>query len=208
MLPHMQLIVTEDEMHLQINEFCADSLEDLRTIWHELQDKYLGYAIDFCYHNCPVPDDFMSEIGAEVLESCLETRLFQNNFTSVNGLELTTVTASNYEKFATLHDNAKDMFWTSERIKKDLSHWRISMYNDSYILMRIGSDYAEIYKLEATDQYIKASLLSHAAEYAFKSKKSNLLYMVDDDGSSELEMVQSLGFAICGKYIAYRTIVK
>ena len=208
MLPHMKLIVTEDAKHLQVNEFYADDPGDLRDIWQKLREKYLGYEIDFCYHNCHVPVEFMSEIGAEVLESCLETRLFQDNIISVNGLELTTVTESNFDMFATLHDKLEGMFWTSERIKRDLSLWLIYMHNENYVLMRLGNETAEIYALEAADQHIREALLSQAAEYAFKLKKENLLYMIDEDAASELEMVQSLGFAVCGKYIAYQTIIK
>ena len=111
-------------------------------------------------------------------------------------------------RFATLHDKLEGMFWTSERIKRALSFWLIYMHNENYVLMRLGNEIAEIYVLEAADQYIRKALLSQAAEYAFKMKKENLLYMVDEDAASELEMVQSLGFVICGKYIACKTIIK
>ena len=208
MLPHMKLIITEDAMHLQINEFYADNPEDLRAIWRGLQDKYLGYEIDFCYHNCDVPVDFMYEIEAYVLESCLETRLFQDAFTPISGLDVIIVTESNFDRFASLHDKvSQGMFWTSERLKKDLSHWLIYMYCENYVLMSLGNEAAEIYGLEAAERCIRKLLLSQAAEYAFKVKKANVLYMIDDDAHSELEMVQSLGFVICGKYVAYSTII-
>ena len=210
MLPHMKLIITEDARHLQINEFYADNPEDLRNIWQSLREKYSGYEIDFCYHNCDVPVDFMNEIGAKVLESCIETRLFPDKFASGGGLEVVTVTESNFDMFASLHDKvSQGMFWTSERLKKtDLSRWLIYVHDESYVLMFLGNEVAEIYGLESNDRRIKELLLSKAAEYAFLANKANVLYMIDDDAPSELELAQSLGFVVCGKYVAYQTTIR
>ena len=206
----MKLLVWEADKHIQANEFRVDDAEGFRSFWRDLQDKYMGFKIDFCYHNCDVPTEYMAEIDARLLESCIETRLSPDKFSPALGeYMLTPVTEENYADFAALHDRVDpDMYWTSERLIKDISRWLIYLYEDGYVLLNLYSDIAEIFALEATDRNIRTALLSQASQYAFEAGKSGVLYMVDDDADVELEMVQSIGFAICGKYIAYQATVK
>lgn len=209
----MKLSVWENEKGLQIDDYNGNSMEEFRAFWRDLKDKYTGYTVDFCYHNCFVPVDFMLDIDAKVLESCIETRLSQEHFILVNNYELTLVTNENFAEFATLHDNAhpesSGMFWTSERVYEDFNNWLMYMHGSNYILMRLGrSNVAEVYALEAMDKNIGENLLSKASEYAFKSGKTGILQMVEDNALAELEIVKSVGFVPCGKYIAYQAIIK
>ena len=211
MIPHMKLFVTETEKHLQIDEFHANNIADLRIYWQNIRDKYMGYDADFCYHGehvSHIPEEFLSEIGAEILESCIETRLFQKNFIPTDKLDLIPVDEANFASFALLHDKVQGMYWTSERLKKDLTPWLIYMYGDSYVLMRLGKgEFAEIYALEAADMHVKKALLSQAAEYAFKMNKANVLWQIDDDAHADLELSQALGFEVCGTYVAYSVLI-
>lgn len=207
----MKLHVWKTEKHIQVNEFNADSINAFYTFWKDLQDKYMGFTIDFCYHNCSVPVDFMLEINAKVLESCIETRLNKELFTPVYDYELTLITNENFAEFAVLHDNTNplsSMYWTSERIKKDLSRWVIYIYRNNYVLMNLGGNVSEIYAIKTTDKNIGKALISKASEYAFKAGKTGVLQMVEDDALTELEMTQSVGFVPCGKYICYQSIIR
>ena len=208
----MKLYVWETEKHMQVNEFHVDSIEDFRVFWRDLQDKYMGFKIDFCYKKRPVPVDLMLEINAEILESCIETRLAKENFKPVYEYELTLVTKENFAEFAALHDKAhpetSGMYWTSERINKDLSSWLIYMYENNYILAKIRDDELEFYAVEATERRIGETLISKVAEYALKVGKSSILAMVEDGASEELAMYLSVGFVPCGKYIAYQTVIE
>lgn len=209
----MKLHVWGTKKGLQVEGFRAGSMEDFRIFWKELQNQFMGLTIDFCYKDCPVPVDYMSEINAKVLESCTKTTLSQDDFIPANDYELTLVTRENFEGFAQLHDNAcpesSGMYWTSERVYEDFDNWVMYMYGSNYILMRLGrSDEAEVYALKTADKDIGANLVSGASEYAFKAGKTSILQMVEDEEEAELEIVKSVGFLTCGKYIAYRSVVK
>ena len=208
----MKLYVWEDERHIQVNEFYVDNMEKFHIFWKDLQEKYMGFTIDFCYHNCPVPIEYMLKINAVLLESCVETRLTQENFTPVEMYDLTLVTTENFKKFAKLHDLANPvssgMFWTSERIKKDLTRWLIYIYENNYVLMRMGNDESEFYAIETMDRSIGEILISKASKDAFKAGKTGILVMVDDDDLKKLEMYQGVGFLPCGKYIAYQSTIR
>ena len=206
----MELIIfDEDEKHLQINDFCAETPEDCRAFWRELRDKYAGYDVDFCYHNCDVPIDFMEEIGAVMLESCVEMRVAQENFSPVFGDEMTPVTDENFAVFAAVHDKTNPgMYWTSERIARDLDRWRIYTREDSYVMISLWDDIAEIFALEAADSEEGAALLSAAAEFAFGAGKTGVLFMVDDGAEIQCEAARIVGFAACGRYTAYRGVVE
>ena len=212
----MQIIINknknESENHIQINDLTITDLKANPNFWRDLQDKYANCEIDFCCHNlknCEIPVEFMREINANLLESCVETRLTRENFTPVHGLELTLVTYENISIFTELHDKTNpEMFWTGKKISRDLSQWRIYMRENSYILMSLWGDISEIFALEIQDEFIGAVLLSAAAEFAFESDKKSVLFMIDDGAIIQVKAAQSAGFTKCGKYIAYRGIVK
>jgi hypothetical protein len=144
-----------------------------------------------------------------LLESCVETRLSPENFVPTDGCELTIVTNGNFAEFAALHDNANPaMYWTSERIIRDLSQWCMYMYKSNYILMRLTNDEAEIYAIKASEKYIGETLVSAASKCAFKIGKPYILYMIDENAPGELEIAQTVGFTGCGKYVAYQTVIQ
>ena len=205
----MDIITWESDKHIQINDLNPDDLKNDPSFWRDIQNKYAGYEIDFCYHNCEIPVEFIAEIGAALLESCVETRLVQQNFTPICRFEPTLVTNDNLSTFKALHDKANPgMFWTSEKISQDLSRWNIYMCEDSYVMMSLWSDVSEIFALEATNETTGAALLSAAAKFAFETVKTGVLFMIDDDAIIHAKAAQSIGFVECGKYIAYRGIVK
>ena len=209
----MKIIVDENDKHIQINDLYVENLESFLSFWRDLQNKYAGYEIDFCYHNCEVPIEFMHDIGMTLLESCVETRLVQKNFAPVymDCIEPTLVTLENFAAFSILHDKTNpEMFWTSEKISKDLSRWRIYMYGDSYAMMSLWGDVSEIFALETlnSNESVGAVLLSEACKFAFETGKTGVLIMIDDDSPVQVKTAKSVGFIECGKYAAYRGIIK
>lgn len=202
----MEIIPNEKEKHIQINDLDFDNNFEYHNFWRDIQSQYNGYEVDFCYHNCNVPIDFMKEIGAVLLESCIESRLLHDKFTPVYGIkEGAFVTEKTFSVFKLLHDNLDPkMYWTSERIGRDLSYWSIYICDDSYVLMSLWGDTPEVYALVTTNADDGAALLSAVTEYAFKMGKNSILFMIDDCSKIQFDAARSVGFATCGKYIAYR----
>ena len=201
----MEIIIEDAEKHIQINEFLAETPEGYRSFWQDLQNKYSGYEIDFCYHNCDAPAKFMGEIGANLLESCVEMRLAAGTFMPAEESEPLRITNENFERFAALHDkDESDMYWTSARVWQDLSRWCIFVCGDSYVMMSLWGDVPEIFALEAEDEARGAALLSAAVTSAFSAGKTAVLFMANEDAQVQTDAALSVGFAKCGKYVAYR----
>lgn len=204
----MEIIIEEAEKHIQVNDLPAGDEDVCHSCWRELQDKYMGYEVDFCYHNCEVPLAFMEEIGASLLEACSEMRLAQSDFVSVSGFEPLRVTEENFSMFTTLHDKVEaGMYWTSERIGQDLSRWCIFVSENSYVMMSLWGNTPEVFALEDADAASGAALLSAAAAFAFNMGKKSVLFMADDSAKAHIDAARSAGFVECGKYVAYRGLI-
>ncbi|MCL2461689.1 MAG: hypothetical protein FWF44_03425 [Defluviitaleaceae bacterium] len=197
--------IDQTERYIHINGFHADDIEKSRAFWRDITAKYPGYTADFCYRNCGAPVEFMREIGAVLQDSCIETRLARADFVPVPNSRATLVTGGNFAAFAELHDRANpDFYWSSERIGRDLSRWRIFTRGRAYVMMSLWYDPAEIFALEAAGAGEGAALLSAEAEYAFETGKTYILFMTDDDRPAQREAALAAGFAACGRYSSYR----
>ena len=201
--------VIEFEKHIQVNDLDGRSLAMCRTCWKELLGKYLGYTVDFCFHNTEVPMAFMDEVGAMKLEACLELRLKSESFTMYGSIEACELNVDSFPFFAELHDALNpDMYWNSSRIAEDPDRWFIRLYGTSYIMMSQRSDRPEIYALACKDADEGSRLLSMAAVHAFSGSCNELLYMVDEGNEKLLSAAKHIGFALCGFYSAYRGVVR
>jgi len=207
----IEIHVEEAENYIQIND-CDD--EALRAAWPQVAAAYPGFEVVFCYHNRPVPVDFMNEIDAELLESCIEMRLPRKDFTAQKqpSLEITRVTEENFAEFAEFHDQrnpAPDMYWTGRRIKDAFEKWSVfALYDNGqitgYALMAMWqAKQGEIFCIEALDIAIGKVVASTAITHAFAEGKPEILNMVDR-GSQEEAISLELGFSAVGYYIAYR----
>jgi hypothetical protein len=204
----MDVIEIADK-HVQVNDYYAESAEEFNVFWQGLKEKYAEHSVDFCFHNCEVPIEFMVMIGAKMLESCVETRLLQEKFSPVYGHSTGRVTNDSFAAFAKLHDEKNpDMYWTGEKIGSDLSRWYINTFDDSYVLMSLWDDVAEIFVLETEGMDINKRLLTTAAAFAFEEGKASVLYMIDTDAPARLEAARLVGFTECGRYTAYRGYTK
>lgn len=205
----MKIIANEDIRHVQINEFLAKNTEDYFCAWLDIKGKYEGFNIDFCYHNCDAPVEFMNKIGANLLESCVESRLVRKKFSPICGFEARFVTNENINEFIITHKKTNpEMYWSSEKIAEDLSRWCIYTHGEYYVMMSRWGDVAEIYALEAANPTDGAILLSMAVKFAFETDKKSVLMMIEDNAYIETEAARIVGFEECGRYVAYRGIVE
>jgi len=203
----MEILINEKEKHIQINELYQDDLEGYYALWQNFKNNYAGYEIDLCYHNCDSPIAFMEKIGVDLLESCIEMRLFSENFTPIDGFGAVSVTDKNFALFKALHDRANPgMFWTSERISQILCQWCIYICGDNYLMMSLWKD-PEIFALQSSNAANGAYLLSVAASNVFQTDKPCILMMVDKNSPFLYDSARLVGFVECGRYVAYRGIL-
>jgi hypothetical protein len=202
---NMEVIHFENENYVEIKNYMPENAEGFNAFWRELNEKYPGCMFDFVYNNTDAPEELLAGIGAEKIDSCFEMRLTHASFLTVaceNGVRL--VTPESFDSFAVLHDRINpDMYWTSERIRADLTRWRIFRRGEAYLLLSFWSN-VEVYAVEAEDTETKASLLCAAAEYAFGEGRDGVLWMVDDYAPGDVALAERIGFTQTGRYQCYR----
>jgi hypothetical protein len=201
------LIEPEDRL-IQLDDVTETEVPE---VWRQIKKEYPGFTVDFCFHNTVAPIDFLREIKAEVLEDCIELRLAPGDMKDIQVKKTVPVDEENFEQFALFHDKVKDpeMFWNSEKIRKNRAEWGISALYDSgeikgYAMIRSGW---EIYCVTADNIEAKvaltAAMVSVAEKKAFPAGKE-VLFMVDRDDYPTLDAASQLGFRRAGFYIGYR----
>ena len=205
-----ELIITPEENYIQINDTPEPAL---RAAWPQIVRDYPGHEINFCYHNNRPPVGFMTEIGAEILDDSLEMRLPRGDAVFIPSPDILPVTEADFDIFAPFHDlRSPDMYWTSRRIKQDLSRWVLFMSQaegqiNGYVMTAMWDPkQAEFYAVEAPDLATGKALAVTAAAHAFEAGKPEILFMTDE-GSLEKEIALALGFEIRGYYISYRIVL-
>jgi hypothetical protein len=119
------------------------------------------------------------------------------------------ITENDFDVFSSLHDERNpEMYWTSERIKKDLTRWGIFvLYSGKqitgYILISMWNQtQAEIFCVEATESTHGESLITAASAYAFENGKIEVLYMADESTIGH-KAALTTGFCATGYYKGY-----
>ena len=201
----MAMYVFEEDKNILFKEHFEKSAGDYRKFWQELCEKYPGWTVDFVYRNCEPPAEFITEIGARILETHIITELTSETFDCSNEPKATPVTAENFNIFAKLHDNVDTEFaYPNARIAEDMSRWRIFMQSDAYVMMSFWNDTPEIFILEISNADEGALLLATAASYAFSNGIAKLDFFIDANRPIEMEAALRAGFTACGMSIAYR----
>jgi hypothetical protein len=202
----IESFVEDNDRYLQINDIRN---ADLIRILERLQTDYMGYDIWFCYHNTEPPVETLNKIGAVLEDDNIEMRLTDDNFLPFETFDVVRVTDDNFEEFSAYHNERNpDMYWTSERIERDLSRWGIfTLWTDSkitgYILLSMWDSFqSEIYCVDATDNIRCQVLISSAAKYAFDNGKKELLYMADENTNGHIA-AEAVGFTRTGFYKGY-----
>jgi len=204
----VEILLDEPEHYIQINDSGESSL---RTAWPQIVAGYPGYEVFFCYHNNEPPIAFMNEIGAELLDDSLEMRLPRKDIPFTSSPNIVRVTEANFDNFAIYHDITNpgpDMYWTSKRIKKDLSMWLIFISQskgqiNGYIMLSMWDTVcAEIFCLDAMRLEDGVAIASTAIAAAFEAGKTEILYMTE--GKLGEVVAKKLGFSHRGYYKGYR----
>ena len=182
---------------------------DLSRIWGGVQAAYPDYDTWFCYHNTEPPLAWLNEIGAALEDDCAEMRLLPARFQPGDTLGAGRVTGADFAAFAAYHDACNpNMYWTGERIGRDLSRWGIFVLRAddaiiAYLLLALGDPLRpEIFCVQAFDAAQHKALISIAAGTALEGGAKELLYMADPYGAGHTAAL-SVGFAVTGFYKGY-----
>ena len=220
----VEVLIEPTHKYIQINDATDD---DLRGIWQKLQEKFPKHEAVFCFRNVPVPQSFMTEIDAKLIDDSLEMRLSPADFENflravianvspdspakISVVGVTPITAENYDKFAAFHDQTvPDMYWNSTRILEKIDLWRIfacfenEKITDYALLMQPA---AEIFGCQTSNIDHAKALLAAASQEAFVSGAEELLYMIDKDQEICKNAAVALGFRMCGYYRGYRIVL-
>jgi hypothetical protein len=203
----IMVFVEDSDHYLQIDDICD---ADFKRIWQHLKNDYVNYDKWFCYHNMECPSEILTgELGAVLEDDNIETRLTSLDFNKYDDYGIMRVTDENFAEFAVYHDELHpEMYWTSERLKRDLSRWGIFILQvdnkiAGYIILSIRDALAEIFCAETSNSIQRETLIAYASKFAFDNGKDEVLFMVDKN-SIDYKAALSVGFNVTGFYKGYK----
>jgi len=211
MISDIEILLDESENYIQINDGNESAL---RNAWPQIVSSYPGHEVVFCYHNNESPVGFMTEIGAEILDDCIEMRVPSREITPTPP-HITRVTEDNFDTFALFHDKHMEEGvgnWTSRRLKQAFGDWCIFMsladgqINGYTTAAMWYPNQTEIYCIVAPDLETGKALAAAAVNHTFEVGKAEVLFMADRD-SLEKEIALELGFEIKGYYVGYSVVL-
>jgi len=201
----IEILFEDADHYLQIEDISG---ADLSMIWEQIIATYGNYDKWLCFHNTDGPLDLLEELGAVLEDDCIEMRLYADKINYSEALRVERVTDETFGEFAALHDSRiSDMYWTGERLGRDLSKWGIfclrtdGQITDYTIMSMRHPAEAEIFCVEASDSTRCRELFAFASKYAFDNGKNYVLYMADD--AMRHDAALDVGFAVTGFYKGY-----
>jgi len=204
----IDVFVQESENCVQINDI--DGLA-LLEIWEPLRNIFPGYELVLCFHDVP-PLDALKSMNAELLEDCLDMRVYSHKFVPHNSTAVAPLSKNNFASFAALHNNVNpECGATSQLICNKWDNWRVFTINNNEIIgyaiiglaMR-DENMGEVYAVWANSHTQHMSLLSAVTQCAFENSKKKVVYMIDRDNATALKSALALGYKEVGFYIGYR----
>jgi hypothetical protein len=142
-------------------------------------------------------------------DDCIQMFLYTDKINESKTIGVEQVTDKSLSEFSIIHDERRtDMYWTGERLSRDLSRWgvfclrRDGQISDFIIISMRDSTQAEIFCVEASEMKRRVNLITFAVKYAFDNGKTEVLYMVDND--TEHESALAVGFIVTGFYKGYK----
>ena len=203
----IEVQVEHADHYLQMNDLCA---AELGSVWAALEAQYADYEKLLCYHQPEIPEAMLAEMGAVLVDDCIEMRADAERFADAQAHGVVRVGEQTFAAWAAHHDQChQDMYWTGERIGRDLSRWAIfALWANErmagYLLLAMWHPgEAEIFCVVAADSAQAEALLTAAARFASQSARTTVLYMADRQSVSE-KAAASVGFAATGIYKAYK----
>jgi len=205
-IANVEVLIEKNEKYMQINDIHDI---DIWKLWKQIKAHYDEYDVVFCFHNTEVPLKSLDKIGAVILDDSLEMFLTSKCLSTPTEQNISCITEKDFDCFATLHDECNlDMYWTSRRIKDDLSIWDIRITQDDkkpigYIMTAMWHpDLAEIFCVVAVDMTQGMALITAAVLHAFETGKTKVLFMADADTMEQRAAIE-IGFNITGYYKSY-----
>jgi len=198
--------IEKTDSYLQINDVSAAGLAD---IMQQLKTDYATYDRWLCFRNVEPPYALLDELGAKLEDDCAQMFLYDDIVFHISDLYIKRVTENDFDEFAAFHDKCNpSMYWTGERLRRDLSRWGIFYTRnkgqiESYIIMSMGHpSIAEVMCVESKSLSVSGGLLAHATKFAFENQKSRVLFMADYGMSRTAAL--SVGFVVTGFYKGYK----
>lgn len=202
----VEVLVEDIDYYLQANDIGGEKFD---IIWNHIKDRYEQYDKWFCYHNTEIPSAVLDEIGAVLVDDSIEMRMTVSDSYNLITSDVTRLKDEDFDEFATYHDQLNpEMYWSSERIGRDLSHWGIFILRSNncivgYLLLSMWHpNQSEIYCIVASDKLHNEALITAAVKYAFDNKKDEVLYMADKCSIAQ-KAASSVGFITSGFYKGY-----
>lgn len=203
----IEVVVEDTDRYLQINDICG---ADLGRIWEQIKTDYRRYDRWFCYHNTEVPNAVLNEIGAVLADDNIEMHMTVGKLCDHITPDAVRLKDEDFNEFAVIHDQLNpEMYWSSERIGRDLSRWGIFILRSDnrivgYILLSMWNPVqSEIYCIVASDKIQNEILIVSAVKYAFDNNKNDVLYMADKNTIAQ-KAASTVGFITTGFYKGYR----
>lgn len=201
----IETIVYAEDLYLQINDISG---KDLTRIWPQIKADYINYSKWFCFRNTHIPQDVLDSIGATIEDDCTELRLYSTTATLPKNIMAEMITEETFHEFSIFHDKcAPDVYWTGERIGRDLSRWGIFCIRKNgniigYVTISMWHPtMAEIFCIQSKDVDICKELIAAASKYAFDNGKFDVLHQADNN--TVHQAAQALGFVVKGFYKGY-----
>ena len=203
----IEALVIDSDKYVQINDI---SDTDLRKIWGQLCADYVNYEKWFCFRNVDTPPVLTEELGAVLVDDCIQMRLYADRLNYSNAHKIEPIEEEDFTQFAAFHDKRNPgIHWAGAQLLRDLPKWGVFCIHHNgcitdYVLISMwDAAVSEIYCVETAD-YVKCkNLMSFAAKYAFENGKNEVLYNADDDLKRDAAL--SVGFVVTGFYKGYRT---
>lgn len=183
-----------------------------------LRKKYPGYKALFGFpKENKYAAMFFFEQGGKCVESSFTCICARENFMRAeNEAKVKPLTEERFAEYAKFHDRfAKDIYWSSDRILRQLNEWWIYIYEEKgeicgSMFMHVEADCdAEIFGVfveEGKDIYkVTKRLLSRTLHDLFQEIPTvlDVLYFVEEDSRQELRAAVETGFIRKDQYKCY-----
>jgi len=207
-----EILIEDDEKYIEIVDIPYGTVEEYKKMWEETRPGHAGYEADFVFHS-PVPPpaiEFFAQYGITDVVDEIFYHADPQSFRPVPHNDAKRLTESDFPRFAAIHDAAHpEMYWTSARLLKDLSPWRIYTIGDDYILARSYTDVdLDIYCLHCADIETGKRLLSAAGSQASTDGNPGIMFMVETRNENDILIAKDLGFTVSGECHEYHTTIR
>lgn len=213
----ISLFVKKSDKYLQGRILAKKNFNLVATQFIEyIRDNYSGYEIDLGY---PFENeeaiDFLERSNARLMDSCITMELKKEDFIKLSNYDdVITLDKSNYSEYSAFHDKHNpNMYWTSERIFRNIDIWSIYIIIErekivGSIFIKSKGNNPEVFGISVGEEYknkgLELKLLSQSIDNMFIQGKKEILYFVEEDAIEEIEATLKIGFKQVDTYRCYK----